>query len=405
LSFDAFGLRAELLRAVREQGYDVPTPVQVQAIPLVLEGHDLLAAAQTGTGKTAGFVLPMLQRLMTNRNGARPRVRALVLTPTRELATQVTESIRAYGRHLPLKAATIFGGVGIGPQVDVLRRGVDIVVATPGRLLDHVRSRSVDLSAVEIFVLDEGDRMLDMGFIQDIRRVLEKLPPTRQNLLFSATFSEPIRELAARLLDRPRVLDVARRNAVAANVDHTVYRVDRERKSELLAELIHRGGWTRTLVFTRTKHGANRLAEKLVRAGISADAIHGNKSQSARTRALGDFKAGHVRALVATEIAARGLDIEDLPHVVNFELPFVPEDYVHRIGRTARAGASGQAHSLVCVDEDELLRDIERVLRHPITVQAVPGFAPDPRVRKMPIVQGRGSPPARGESRSRRPRR
>ncbi len=399
MSFDSFGLRAELLRAVREQGYAVATPVQVQAIPLILEGHDLLAAAQTGTGKTAGFALPLLQRLMASRSGAKPRVRALVLTPTRELATQVAESLRTYGRHLPLRAATIFGGVGIGAQIDLLRRGVDIVVATPGRLLDQVRNRSIDLSAVEILVLDEGDRMLDMGFIQDIRRVLEKLPAKRQNLLFSATFSEPIRELAARLLDRPRVLDVARRNSVASRVDHTVYRVDRDRKSELLAELIHRGGWTRTLVFTRTKHGANRLADKLARAGISADAIHGNKSQSARTRALGSFKSGHVRALVATEIAARGLDIEDLPHVVNFELPFVPEDYVHRIGRTARAGASGQAHSLVCVDEDDLLRDIERVLQHRIPVESVPGFAPDPRVRRMPVAQGGGGRSSGGEGR------
>jgi ATP-dependent RNA helicase RhlE len=311
-----------------------------------------------------------------------------VLVPTRELAAQVKESVRTYGAHLPLRSAVVFGGVGMQPQLDALRRGVDILVATPGRLLDHAGRRTVDLSRVEILVLDEADRMLDMGFIPDIKRVLALLPERRQNLLFSATFPNEIKALADRLLDNPQMVEVARRNAVAASVKQTVYRVDRARKEELLAELVHRGGWSQVLVFTRTKHGANRLAQRLEKAGITADAIHGNKSQSARTRALADFKCGRVRVLVATEIAARGLDIEGLPHVVNFELPFVPEDYVHRIGRTGRAGASGHAVSLVCVDEERLLRDIERVLGHPLEGCVVPGFEPDRRIRAEPVVRG-----------------
>jgi ATP-dependent RNA helicase RhlE len=396
LSFDKLGLRAELLRAVHEQGYTVPTPVQVRAIPAILAGSDLMAAAQTGTGKTAGFTLPLLQRLMVDApRGARP-VRALILVPTRELAAQVADSVATYGTHLPLRTSVIYGGVGMQPQVAELRRGVDIVVATPGRLLDHAGGRSVDLSRVEMLVLDEADRMLDMGFIHDIRRILGLLPPRRQNLLFSATFPEEIRRLAAGLLERPEHIEVAPRNSTAENVDHIVYRVDRERKAELLAELIQRGAWSQVLVFTRTKHGANRLAERLSRSGISADAIHGNKSQSARTRALAGFKSGQVRTLVATEIAARGLDIDGLPHVVNFELPFVPEDYVHRIGRTGRAGASGQAVSLVCVDEDGLLRDIERVLRRSLPVAVVPGFDPDPTIRAAPLLQRGARRPERG---------
>ena len=396
LSFDDLGLMPELLRAVRGQGYTTPTPVQAKAIPAILGGADLLAAAQTGTGKTAGFTLPLLQ-LLTQRErprGPRQAVRALVLVPTRELAAQVEESVRTYGAHLPLRSAVVFGGVGMQPQLDALRRGVDILVATPGRLLDHAGRKTVDLSRVEILVLDEGDRMLDMGFIHDIKRVLALLPERRQNLLFSATFPNEIRALADRLLDKPQVVEVARRNATVASVEQTAYRVDRERKAELLAELVHRGGWSQVLVFTRTKHGANRLAQRLEKAGITADAIHGNKSQTARTRALADFKRGRVRVLAATEIAARGLDIEGLPHVVNFELPFVPEDYVHRIGRTGRAGASGHAVSLVCVDEERLLRDIERVLGHPVESSVLPGFEPDPRVRAEPILRGaRGKRP------------
>ncbi|MCU0935600.1 MAG: DEAD/DEAH box helicase [Gammaproteobacteria bacterium] len=385
---------------MREQGYTVPTPVQARAIPPILSGRDLMAAAQTGTGKTAGFTLPMLQRLM-ERPARGPRaVRALVLVPTRELAAQVAESVATYGTHLPLRAAVIFGGVGMQPQVATLRRGVDIVVATPGRLLDHAGGGTVDLSRVETLVLDEADRMLDMGFIRDIRRILDLLPARRQNLLFSATFADEIRALADGLLERPERIDVAPRNSTADGVEQIVYRVDRERKADLLAELIHRGSWSQVLVFTRTKHGANRLAERLVKSGITADAIHGNKSQSARTRALADFKAGQVRTLVATEIAARGLDIDGLPHVVNFELPFVPEDYVHRIGRTGRAGASGQAVSLVCVDEDRLLRDIERVLRRPLPSQVVAGFHPDPSIQPVPLVRGGGqrSGPAPGRA-------
>ncbi|MCP5152195.1 MAG: DEAD/DEAH box helicase [Ectothiorhodospiraceae bacterium] len=399
MSFDSLGLRAELLRAVREQGYETPTPVQARAIPTVLAGRDLLAAAQTGTGKTAGFTLPLLQRLAEQPAARRRLPRALVLVPTRELAAQVAESVQTYGAHLPMRCAVVFGGVGMQPQVDALRRGVDILVATPGRLLDHAGQRTVDLSAVEILVLDEADRMLDMGFIHDIKRVLALLPAKRQNLLFSATFADEIRTLADRLLDRPEHIDVAPRNTAAETVRQQVFRVDRERKAELLARLVHDGDWSQVLVFTRTKHGANRLAEKLDRAGITAAAIHGNKSQGARTRALGDFKSGRIRTLVATEVAARGLDIDGLPHVVNFELPFVPEDYVHRIGRTGRAGAAGHAVSLVCVDEDQLLRQIERLLKRQIPSATVTGFEPDPSIRPEPIVQGgrRGQGPGRGQ--------
>jgi ATP-dependent RNA helicase RhlE len=382
----------ELLRAVREQNYTDPTPVQAKSIPAILTGADVLAAAQTGTGKTAGFTLPVLQRLMEEPpadRGRRP-VRALVLVPTRELAAQVHESVRSYGGHLPLRAAVIFGGVGMQPQIDALRRGVDVVVATPGRLLDHAGQGNLDLSQVEVLVLDEADRMLDMGFIHDIKRVIKMLPSARQNLLFSATFPDEIRSLAARLLHDPMTIEVARRNEAAAKVEQLVYKVDRDRKADLLADLVQRGGWSQVLVFARTKHGANRLAQKLERAGITASAIHGNKSQSARTRALADFKSGRVRVLAATEIAARGLDIEGLPHVVNFELPFVPEDYVHRIGRTGRAGAGGQAVSLVCIDEGRLLADIERVLGKRLEVLTVAGFEPDPSIAPQPILRGGG---------------
>jgi ATP-dependent RNA helicase RhlE len=391
MSFSQLGLRAELLRAVAEQGYTQATPVQSQAIPVILEGRDILAGAQTGTGKTAGFTLPLLQRLAAapQQTQFKRTVRALILTPTRELAAQVGESVRSYGKFLPLRSAVIFGGVGINPQIAALHRGVDILVATPGRLLDHVGQKTVDLGRVEILVLDEADRMLDMGFIHDIRRILALLPGTRQNLLFSATYSDEIRQLADKLLHEPVMVEVARRNTAAESVAQVVHRVDRERKRELLSHLIREGQWRQVLVFTRTKHGANRLAEQLQKDGIRADAIHGNKSQGARTRALGDFKAGKVQVLVATDIAARGLDIDQLPHVVNFELPNVAEDYVHRIGRTGRAGASGEAVSLVCVDELQLLAGIQRLLRRELPVVAVPGFEHDPSVKPQPIFKNR----------------
>ncbi|QEM81973.1 DEAD/DEAH box helicase [Halomonas binhaiensis] len=389
MSFSDLGLRAELLRAIEALGYDTPTPIQRQAIPAVIQGGDLLASAQTGTGKTAGFTLPMLQRLA---DGPRPQprqVRSLVLTPTRELAAQVGESVSAYGRFLKLTSHVIFGGVGQQPQIDALRPGLDILIATPGRLLDLHQQGHVDLSKVEILVLDEADRMLDMGFIHDIRRVLKLLPQARQNLLFSATFSNEIQALADRLLNNPQLIEVARRNTTAETVDQAIYRVDRERKRELLSHLITTQQWYQVLVFTRTKHGANRLAEHLGKQDISAMAIHGNKSQSARTRALGAFKSGELQVLVATDIAARGLDIDELPHVVNFELPNVAEDYVHRIGRTGRAGNEGQAVSLVCVDEHGLLRNIERLIKRDLEKRIEPGFEPDPNAKPEPIENGR----------------
>ncbi|MFN3566951.1 MAG: DEAD/DEAH box helicase, partial [Burkholderiaceae bacterium] len=373
--FRSLGLAPELVRAVADEGYTQPTPIQSQAIPLVLAGRDLLAAAQTGTGKTAGFALPILQRLAAHPHRPAPKtVRALVLTPTRELAAQVEEAVRTYGKHLRVSSAVIYGGVGFAPQFAALKRGVDVLVATPGRLLDHVGQRTVDLSKVEVLVLDEADRMLDMGFIHDIKRVLAQLPGKRQNLLFSATFSDEIRALAHGLLRDPATVEVARRNEASALVTQVVHPVAKERKRELLRDLIAQGDWRQVLVFTRMKHGANRLAEQLNKDGLEAAAIHGNKSQGARTRALAGFKDGGVRVLVATDIAARGLDIEQLPHVVNYELPNVPEDYVHRIGRTGRAGSPGHAVSLVSPDEHAYLRDIERLLKKPIERVVVPGF-------------------------------
>ncbi|MFO8045251.1 MAG: DEAD/DEAH box helicase [Halomonas sp.] len=389
MTFSDLGLRAELLRAVEAQGYTIPTPIQLQAIPAVLEGGDLLASAQTGTGKTAGFTLPMLQRLADGPRPGRREVRALVLTPTRELAAQVGESVADYGRHLTLKSHVIFGGVGQQPQVDAIRNGLDVLVATPGRLLDLQQQKHVDLTKVEILVLDEADRMLDMGFIHDIKKILRVLPPKRQNLLFSATFSDEIQALANKLLDRPAMIEVARRNTTAELVDQAIYRVDREKKRELLAHLISQHNWQQVLVFTRTKHGANRLAEQLSKQDIPAMAIHGNKSQSARTKALAAFKGGGLQVLVATDIAARGLDINELPHVVNFELPNVAEDYVHRIGRTGRAGSEGQAVSLVCVDEHGLLKGIERLIKRDLEKRIEPGFEPDPNVKPEPIENGR----------------
>ncbi len=391
MSFNDLGLKAELVRAVSEKGYSTPTPIQSQAIPLILKGRDLMGSAQTGTGKTAGFTLPLLQRLAATRspkNGRRV-IRALVVTPTRELAAQVAESITSYGKWLPLKSAVVFGGVSINPQKQKLIRGVDILVATPGRLLDHVGQRSVDLSSVELLVLDEADRMLDMGFIHDIRKLLALVPKQKQTLLFSATFSDDIKKLANGLLKSPALVEVARRNTAVETIKQVIHPVDKSRKRELLSHLIGANRWRQVLVFSRTKHGANRLAEQLITDGIDASAIHGNKSQGARTRALADFKAGKVQVLVATDIAARGLDIDQLPHVVNYDLPNVPEDYVHRIGRTGRAGREGEAVSLVCIDELKLLRDIERVIKCEIPKRIIEGYEPDGSIKAEPIVRGR----------------
>jgi ATP-dependent RNA helicase RhlE len=375
MSFSDLGLMPELLRAVADKGYDTPSPIQIEAIPAVLGGRDILAAAQTGTGKTAGFVLPILQRLMADQaHGSSRAPRALVLTPTRELAAQVAQSARDYGKYVQLRTYQVFGGVSINPQITALRAGCDILVATPGRLLDLAQQRALDLSKVQVLVLDEADRMLDMGFINDIRRVIKLLPPVRQNLLFSATYSDDIRGLAERLLKNPQSIQVAPRNAPIELVEQRAYRVQKEHKRHLLVHLIQEGQWRQVLIFTRTKHGANRLTQQLCDAGVDAAAIHGNKSQAARVKALEMFKRGQVRALVATEVAARGLDIKELPQVVNYELPNVPEDYVHRIGRTGRAGAAGEAVSLVSSDEGSFLRDIERLLRRTIPVVPTPQF-------------------------------
>jgi ATP-dependent RNA helicase RhlE len=392
MSFKNFGLQKELLQAIDEKGYSEATPIQMQAIPLILKGGDILAGAQTGTGKTAGFTLPLLQLLMTNRKNQKSHiVRALILTPTRELAAQVADSVKTYGTYLPLKAQVVFGGVNINTQIKKLQSGADILIATPGRLLDLVSQRIIDLSHVEILVLDEADRMMDMGFIHDIRKILALLPRNRQNLLFSATFSEEIKNLAYGFLKNPQTIEVARLNTPAELVSQVVYPVDNRRKKDLLSFLISSQKWQQVLVFTRTKHGANRLSKQLTEDGITAEAIHGNKSQSARTRVLHDFKKGTLRVLVATDIAARGLDIDQLPHVVNFELPNVPEDYVHRIGRTGRAGNEGCACSLVCIDERKLLVDIERLLNQKIPKVVQPGYEPDPSIAAEPIQNGRGN--------------
>ena len=407
-----------LLRAVAEQGYTQPTPIQAQAIPVVLAGRDLLGAAQTGTGKTAGFTLPLLQKLVEKANAshspARHPVRALIITPTRELAAQVEESVRTYGKYTSLKSALVYGGVGMQPQVDALRRGVDILVATPGRLLDHVQQKTADLRQVQILVLDEADRMLDMGFIHDIRRILALLPAQRQNLLFSATFPEEIRKLAASFMRNPATVEVARRNTPAELVAQVAYPVQADQKRSLLAHLVKSNDWRQVLVFVRTKHGANRLAQQLLREGIEADAIHGNKAQSARTRTLAQFKAGSLRVLVATDIAARGLDIEALPHVVNYDMPHVAEDYVHRIGRTGRAGVEGEAVSLVSPEERPLLAAIERLMNRKVESRAVTGFqaagprtAPPHRPHSRPAHQPAQQPqprPASRRSRAHEPR-
>ena len=434
MSFETLGLRAEILRAIAEEGYTDPTPIQSQSIPAVMAGRDVMASAQTGTGKTAGFTLPLLQRLCEKlppqevaqvavskvsegrsaekkrsfskpilkkdrlQNGSknagsagRRPIRALIVTPTRELAAQVGESVDTYSKYLPIRSTVIFGGVKINPQISRLRQGVDILVATPGRLLDHVNQQTIDLSKVEVLILDEADRMLDMGFIHDIRKILTLVSADRQTLLFSATFSRPIKKLADSFLRSPELIEVARSNSAAETVDQVVYPVDRVRKSELLSFIIGSRNWKQVLVFTRTKHGANRLTKYLQKNGLTAAAIHGNKSQGARTRALAAFKSGEVSVLVATDIAARGLDIDLLPHVVNFELPNVAEDYVHRIGRTGRAGNEGQAVSLVCIDEKDLLRSIERLLKRSIPKEIISGYEPDPSIPPEPIPNGRNN--------------
>ena len=380
MTFDELGLSAPLLRAIEEKGYRQPSPIQAVAIPAVLSGRDLMAAAQTGTGKTAGFTLPILELLHAKGVAHPHRIRALVLTPTRELAAQVVESIATYGAHLPFKSTVIFGGVKPNPQIAALRRGIDILVATPGRLLDLCQQGEVKFSDLEVLVLDEADRMLDMGFIHDIRRILKLLPQQRQNLMFSATFANEIRGLAKTIMNNPLEVSVSAPNTTAERVKQWVYPVDKIRKSALLRELVVQNDWQQVLVFSRTKHGANRLSEYLEKAGVNASAIHGNKSQGARTKALSGFKSGKIRVLVATDIAARGLDIEQLPQVVNFDLPNVPEDYVHRIGRTGRAGASGRAFSLVSADEIKQLNDIEQVIQRHITREYVDGFEPDHEV-------------------------
>ena len=390
MSFLNLGLCTELLRAVEEEGYTTATPIQTESIPVILSKKDVLAAAQTGTGKTAGFTLPLLELL--NKNYSKDKksvVKALILTPTRELATQVAQSVEVYGKYLPFKSAVIFGGVGINPQKAILKKGIDIITATPGRLLDLVSQDCLDLSKVEFLVLDEADRMLDMGFIHDIKKILSILPKHRQNLLFSATFSPEIKKLADGLLKTPVLIEVSKANSTSHKVEQTVHHVDKERKKELLIHLLNKNSWKQVLVFTRTKHGANKLSEALIKDKITSAAIHGNKSQGARTKALDDFKAGTVRVLVATDIAARGIDIDQLPHVINFELPNVPEDYVHRIGRTGRAGNSGDAISLVCIDEHDYLLAIEKLIKQKINKIAIEGFKVNPNIKAEPISNGR----------------
>jgi ATP-dependent RNA helicase RhlE len=406
MTFDDLNLAPAIMKAVREQGYESPTPIQAQAIPAVLAGQDLLAGAQTGTGKTAAFTLPLLDRLSRE---AAPKskfggkgVRALVLTPTRELAAQVEESVRQYGKYLDLNSTVVFGGVGMNPQIDRIKRGVDILVATPGRLLDLQQQGFLDLSTVQVLVLDEADRMLDMGFIHDVKKILALVPKDKQSLLFSATFSDEIRDLAATLLKNPQSIQVTPSNTTVQRITQVIHPVGRGKKKQVLLHIIQEHNWSQVLVFTRTKFGANNVAEFLTKNGVQAMALHGNKSQSARTQALAGFKSGDVRALVATDIAARGIDIDDLPHVVNYEIPNVSEDYVHRIGRTGRAGASGEAVSLVCMDEEGFMMDIERFTKQTIPVRVIDGFGPDEGERAEPIAMGRqtiwggaGKPPSR----------
>lgn len=389
MPFSELGLSPELVSAVHEQGYTQPTPVQAQAIPAIIEGRDMLAAAQTGTGKTAAFTLPLLQRLQADPE-YKKQIRALVVTPTRELAAQIQESVETYGRNLPFRSCVIFGGVKINPQISRLKQRTDIVIATPGRLLDLVGQGALDLSFIETLILDEADRMLDMGFVHDIRRILKLLPKERQNLMFSATYSNEIESMANKLMQNPLRVAVARKNTAAETVVQCVHPVDKTRKRELLSYLIGSKNWKQVLVFTRTKHGANRLTKQLDDDGLSALAIHGNKSQGARTRALREFKENKVRVLVATDIAARGLDIDKLPHVINYDLPQVPEDYVHRIGRTGRAENDGMAVSLVSIDEASQLRAIERLLKQELKKETIPGYEPDPTIKASPSEPSRG---------------
>ena len=406
MNFTELNLAPAILKAVLEQGYETPTPIQAQAIPAVLAGQDLLAGAQTGTGKTAAFTLPMLHKLSLSEPGQNKfggkAIRALVLTPTRELAAQVEESVRDYGKYLDLNSTVIFGGVGMKPQIDRIKRGVDILVATPGRLLDLAGQGFLDLSSIEILVLDEADRMLDMGFIHDVKKVLAMVPKDKQSLLFSATFSDEIRELAGNLLKNPQSIQVTPSNTTVQRISQVIHPVGRGKKKEVLVHIINKHNWSQVLVFTRTKFGANNVADYLTKHGIKAMALHGNKSQTARTQALAGFKSGDIRALVATDIAARGIDIEDLPHVVNYEIPNVSEDYVHRIGRTGRAGASGEAVSLVCLDEEGFMMEIERFTKQEIAVELLEGFGPEPGEKAEPIAMGRqtlwggaGRPPSR----------
>jgi ATP-dependent RNA helicase RhlE len=406
MNFEELNLAAAIVKAVREQGYETPTAIQAQAIPLIMEGHDLLGGAQTGTGKTAAFTLPLLHRLTMSRSAQNKfggtGIRALVLTPTRELAAQVEESIRTYGKYLQLSSTVIFGGVGMNPQISKLKKGVDILVATPGRLLDLMQQGMLDLGQVQMLVLDEADRMLDMGFIHDVKKVLAAVPKEKQSLLFSATFSDEIRELAAGLLKNPQSVQVTPRNTTVQRITQVIHPVGRGKKKALLAHIINEHKWSQVLVFTRTKFGANNVAEFLEKNGITAMALHGNKSQAARTQALAGFKSGDVRALVATDIAARGIDIDELPHVVNYEIPNVSEDYVHRIGRTGRAGNDGAAINLVCLDEEGFMQDIERFTKQTIPVQIIDGFGPEPGEQGEPIAMGRqtiwggaGKPPSR----------
>ena len=406
MTFEELNLAPAILQAVQEQGYDTPTPIQAQAIPIVLAGHDLLAGAQTGTGKTAAFTLPILHKLSLSEAGRNKfggkAIRALVLTPTRELAAQVEESVKDYGKYLSLQSTVVFGGVGMKPQVDRVKRGVDVLVATPGRLLDLQGQGLLDLSSIEILILDEADRMLDMGFIHDVKKVLALVPKDKQSLLFSATFSDEIRDLAATLLKNPQSIQVTPNNTTVQRISQVIHPVGRGKKKEVLVHIINQHNWSQVLVFTRTKFGANNVADYLTKNGIKAMALHGNKSQTARTQALAGFKSGDIRALVATDIAARGIDIEDLPHVVNYEIPNVSEDYVHRIGRTGRAGASGEAVSLVCLDEEGFMMDIERFTKQEIPVQVLEGFGPEPGEKAEPIAMGRqtlwggaGRPPSR----------
>lgn len=401
--FTQLGLSKPILKAIKDQGYDTPTPIQAKSIPPIIEGRDILAAAQTGTGKTAGFTLPILEKLIKKpKRLNKKQLRVLVLTPTRELAAQVAESVAEYGKYLPYKSSVIFGGVSINPQLNALKKSVDIVIATPGRLLDIANQKGIDFTQVDTLVLDEADRMLDMGFIHDIKRIMKLLPAKRQTLLFSATFSNDIKRLASGLLNNPIIVEVAKENITADQIKQTIYPVDKARKKNLLLHLIKEQKLTQVLVFTRTKHGANKLCKFLDSKGVSSLAIHGNKSQGARTKALAGFKAGQVKVLVATDIAARGIDIEDLPTVVNFELPNISEDYVHRIGRTGRAGQNGQALSLVCIDEHKLLRDIEKFIDAKIPQLQIQEFTPDPDIKAEPIQNGRGGGQRRGGNNQRR---